>query len=342
MSELREALESAVNSAAGESTSVETSQSTIPTVPDPAVPPSDDSTSATESGDQETEDDGSDVSTKEDSDQPNTPASEAAKIQSRVDRAPSSWKGSGKQAWAALPLDVRQEVHRREREFQKYIHETGTARNVYEQMGKILEPHMETFNAAQVHPLGVINELLNQGRVLWDGSPEDKAKTVAKIISDCQVDVSILDQVLSSQMKAKQDPTVSFVQELLQKELAPIKASLGQQFQPAQQPQPVNQVETAVMTELEQFANAHPYFFDVKDDMADIMEMAAKRGQNLTLEDAYTRAIKINDIGIQQPTPPKPNNLSIGGAPNAGALGNNVDSSDLRGTIANAFNNMRI
>ena len=53
------------------------------------------------------------------------------------------------------------------------------------------------------------------------------------------------------------------------------------------------QAETSE-TQIEQFANSHDFFEDVRMDMADIMEMAAKRGQELSMEDAYKRAVGLN------------------------------------------------
>lgn len=338
MSELREALSSAFEKEESVNTPEPTSigEGSKPLSQEPA--PSQEPVDPSPIDESPTEPTKSDTSN-----QPVTPASEEAKIASRVDRAPSSWRGEMKAQWNDLALPIRQEIHRREREFQKYVHESSTARNVYDQMGKILEPHMETFNSAQVNPLGVINELLNQGRTLWNGSPEAKAKQVAQIIADCGVDINILDQVLSSQVKAKQDPTTNHLQDLIQRELAPIKQALGQQTSMAdQQRQAREQSELAQLnTELEQFAATHPHFYDVKDDMADLMDLAARRGQALSLEEAYSRASGFN--GLQQPVAPptKPVNLSIGGAPITSAKPNN-NTGDLRGTILDAFDNLTI
>ena len=53
------------------------------------------------------------------------------------------------------------------------------------------------------------------------------------------------------------------------------------------------------MSETEQFMASHDFAEDIREDMADIMEMAAKRGQNMSLEDCYERAILLRP-DIQQ------------------------------------------
>lgn len=267
--------------------------------------------------------------------QPNTPAKVATEKPVKTENAPSSWKNGAKQAWANLPDDVKIEVHRREREFQRYIQESSTARNVYDQLGQILQPHMENFTKANLHPLAVVNNLLSQGRVLWQGSPEDKAKMVTKIILDCEIDPVLLDKELAGSLKARQDPNVNYVKDLLQQELGPIKNMVSQFQQPQQSPEE----DPAMVRELEEFANQHPHFYDIKDDIADLLEISAKRGQPLTLENAYSKALAMHPEFT--PKPADPINLSVSGAPaNVGRP--SADPSDLRGTLMSAFDNLRV
>lgn len=247
------------------------------------------------------------------------------------DKAPASWKADAKEEWASVSPKVKAEIVRREREFQKTLRDSSTARTVYDQLGQILEPHMETFTAAKVHPFSIINELLNQGRTLWGGSPDQKAAIVAKIIQDCGVDVSILDQTLHRAFEAKKDPTVSYLQEMIQKELGPIKASLNR---PAVPTQPVQAtIEDSTMDKLKAFAVSNKHFDAVREDMADLIELAANKGATLSLEEAYKKACLLNGI---QDTPPPANNVSIGGSPQAEVY-NQSNPVDLRGIISTAM-----
>jgi hypothetical protein len=47
------------------------------------------------------------------------------------------------------------------------------------------------------------------------------------------------------------------------------------------------QIYHEVGTELQQFAQSHEFYGDVRKHMADMMEVAEKHGQDMSLEDAY-------------------------------------------------------
>jgi hypothetical protein len=52
--------------------------------------------------------------------------------------------------------------------------------------------------------------------------------------------------------------------------------------------------EAAAVREVQTFIDSKEFGNDVKEDMADLIAMADQRGVDLTLEDAYSRAIAIN------------------------------------------------
>ena len=66
-----------------------------------------------------------------------------------------------------------------------------------------------------------------------------------------------------------------------------------QQYQQNQQQTYQQQTQSAEQ-EIAQFGEQHEFFEDVREDMADLIEMAEKRGQSLSLEQAYERACAIN------------------------------------------------
>ncbi len=53
-------------------------------------------------------------------------------------------------------------------------------------------------------------------------------------------------------------------------------------------------VERRAERATEQFAASHEFYDDVREDMADILESQAKRGNELTLDEAYDRAVRMN------------------------------------------------
>lgn len=258
------------------------------------------------------------------------------------DTSPASWKGEVKALWGTLPPQVQGEISRREREFQKYIQDTSVARTVHGQISQILEPHMENFSKANLHPFAVVNELLNQGRVLWTGSPADKAKMAAKIVQDCGIDLELLDQMLAQSINLKKDPVANNIQELLQRELAPIKQFMQQTQQPTSK-QDSGADDAAIMSEIQEFASKHPHFESVREDMADILELASSRGLQMSFEDAYNRALSFYpELSSASTLRQGSKNVghSVGGTPVVTT--GSTDTSNLRGVLENAFNSVRI
>jgi len=66
------------------------------------------------------------------------------------------------------------------------------------------------------------------------------------------------------------------------------------QFQQAQFAQQ-ERVTQEAQSEVEQFLTRAEFGEDVREDMADLMEAASRRGQNVTLEEAYRKACILND-----------------------------------------------
>jgi hypothetical protein len=84
---------------------------------------------------------------------------------------------------------------------------------------------------------------------------------------------------------------MAHVHSLLQNELAPVKQFMQElQQRKASQAQ---EMQSSVLSEIEQF-EADPkneFFADVRDDVADLLEGAAKHGIQMSLQTAYNRAI---------------------------------------------------
>jgi hypothetical protein len=100
----------------------------------------------------------------------------------------------------------------------------------------------------------------------------------------------------------------------------------------------------------------YPHFADLREDMADLIEISAKRGVYLSLDQAYSRAIAMNpdvsqQLAAQRDTEAKKAaaqtanaraqralnaSKSVGGAP-TGAPSGSSPATDRRATIAAAF-----
>lgn len=267
-----------------------------------------------------------------------------------VDRAPQSWKPSAKAKWEAMDPEVRQEVQRREREIQRSLSESSQARRFSEGFKKTVEPYMARFRAANVPPERAITSLLHVDQTLSSAPPEQRAITMAKLIMDYGIDVGLLDNALSGQTP-QVDPVTSRLEQMLEQRLAPVQQFLQQTQE--QKQRAIQEDFERQKTTVETMASdpKYPLFDLVRNDMADLIEIYANRGVDVSLPDAYNRAVQMNPEAASQAQEMAKRtqaqkahgdaqrslgaSLSVSGSPSALKTGTNP--SDLRGTIEAAM-----
>ena len=280
----------------------------------------------------------------------------------RVDRAPQSWKGEAKKLWEQLPLQVRQEVARREKDMLPIMQEAATNRNKVQEVLSVITPHRGIIDQHYGgNPMEAVKTMLGVERVIRTGTATQKAQIVANMIKEFGVDIHTLDSLLVGQQPSEAIQQQSSIEALLEQKLAPFQQFIQTQQQREQEQR--QQVERQVVTTVEQMAqdDRYPYFNEVRADMADIIEMGARRGVAISLEDAYTKAIRMNDGTFQASSvrdqsqgatqaaleahraaqAAKGASVSVTGSP-TGTGKNSGDPSNLRGLIENAFGGGRL
>ena len=214
-----------------------------------------------------------------------------------VERAPQAWKPAQKAKWDKLDPDIRQEVLRREHETTRVLNDSASARQFTTQLHQVIQPYMARIQQVG-DPVRAIGNLLAADHLLATGGAAQKAQYLAKLIKDYGVDIQALDSALAGSPIA--DPVESKVEQLLQQRLAPFQQYMTAQQQAAQQVQ--QQTAAQVQNTVEQMAQDtenFPYFEDVRDTMADIVEIMAKKGMSIDLKTAYNRAVAM-DPAISQ------------------------------------------
>lgn len=218
----------------------------------------------------------------------------AAKPVDPSDKAPQSWKPGAREAWASLPPDVRAEVHRREREAAHVMQQTAQARQVTDFVGQLQQKFAPALQAEGVDALTASANLMNLASRLRFGTPVEKAQLAATIVRNYGVDVNALADALDTMPAGMQQlhgqPQQGQPQQGMYQD--PRVDVLLQQLQGLQQSRQEQVVQTAVK-EVEQFGSDKEFFEDVREDMADLMDLAAKRKIDLSLEQAYERACKM-------------------------------------------------
>ena len=218
----------------------------------------------------------------------------------RIDRAPASWKGEAKAVWASLPLHIRQEVVRRERDITHAMQEHAETRKTLDSINQTVAPYADLIQRNYGgSPAKAVQQLFEVERILNTAPTAQKAQFVANLIKHYQIDIQALDGFLAGQPSPENQQQLQ-IQQLLDQRLAPLTSFVQQQQQLQQQQQ--QQRDQAAQTTVEQMATdpQYPYFDEVRHDMADIIDMAQKRGVYLSLPEAYSRAVRMNDLDVPQ------------------------------------------
>lgn len=214
------------------------------------------------------------------------------------ERAPASWRPDVREHWSQLPESVRAEVHRREVEVQRTLQESAEARKSFDAVMKTIEPYQAFIKAENSNPLQAIDNLMSTAARLRTGTAPELATMVAGIVKQFGIGrfgpafIQQLDGALAGDIP-QVDPQTSAIEQVLNQRLAPMQNML-QQFQQAQQVQQQRVVESA-QNEVAQFLDKAEFGNDVREEMADLIEVAQRRGQTMTLQDAYQKACMLND-----------------------------------------------
>jgi hypothetical protein len=205
-------------------------------------------------------------------------------------KAPRSLAAPLREAWKKLDPSERAYLLKREGEVTRIMSETASARDLQQKFKEVISPYEPMIRAEGVEPIQAVNNLLRTTAALATGPAQTKAQIVAGIIRTYGVDIPTLDALLAGQA-------------------APV-APQQQAYQP---PQPqqfrdprldalLEQAQTQLGARAEEQigeVQGEEFFEDVRDEMADILDLAAKRGVAMTARDAYNRAVAF-DPGISR------------------------------------------
>lgn len=187
----------------------------------------------------------------------------------------ASWKKEAQSELSKLPDNVQKMIQERESQFHKgiqsYKEDATYGRALKQTIGQYDSYFQELGTDAQQ----AIPMLLNAEMTLRKGSPEQKAQMLMQLAHDYGVDVNNLAQTPFNPVEYQ-----------LRQELAQIKQQVSGLGQSRQMAEEANLSQT-----IEQFAEGREYFEDVRETMADLLD----RGLANDLDDAYTKALRLND-----------------------------------------------
>lgn len=205
--------------------------------------------------------------------------------------APVTWKGAAKKDWPNLSLEVRQEIIRRERQIDLTLTQTADQRKYADVMYQTIAPYEIHLKAEGANHVQAVDHLMRMAHVLRAGTPQAKAKMLAGMFFDHAVDLQLLDTYITARLEGKQpehDPLLA----TLDAKLAPITQFMQEMANVRQRGAEQTQTSAAqTINELLDDPDIGDMLEDVRQDMADLLDLATKRGKILPLRDAAVRAI---------------------------------------------------
>lgn len=187
----------------------------------------------------------------------------------------ASWKREAQTVLSQLPPETQKLIQEREEQFHKGIEQYKADAYQGRTLGKALAPHMEYLNQVGVAPEQAITTLINAEKILRTADPQTKTNMFMKLAHDYGIDVNSLTNVPFDPYKYQ-----------LEQQLQAQQAQLAQIMQSRQIAEEAQLGQT-----IEQFAQTHEYFDEVRETMADLLD----KGLASDLNDAYSKAVRLND-----------------------------------------------
>jgi hypothetical protein len=227
--------------------------------------------------------------------EPEPPGDEAAKAEKpvsekadagAVDKPPAGLSAAAREAWKTAPKELKADIIKRERDYAVGLQKNAEWAQRAQQMDQALAPYGQ-YMAMNGGARSVV-DLLQTASTLQMGTPQQKAEMAAQVIQQFGVDINMLDTVLSGQSVPNSQPQLSEREQRIERFLQ--QQEEQQRYQQQQSQAEVNQTVGAFMNDPKnEFADL------VRDDMADLLDGAARRGVAMTLDEAYTKACRMRD-----------------------------------------------
>jgi hypothetical protein len=203
-------------------------------------------------------------------------------------KAPASWKPNEREHWTKVPVELQARIKARESEIDRTLQETAVARQTHDFVGQLASSYAPVLAAEGMPDIGTgIKGMFETVALLQQGAPEIKAQKMAQLIQHYGIDINALDAALVGE-QPQADPNYQ-VQQMIDQRLQPVNQLLEQINQNRQMQ--FQQTQQQADREVAEFKGE--FLQDVRLDMADLIDAAAAKGQQLTLQKAYDIAVSL-------------------------------------------------
>lgn len=201
-------------------------------------------------------------------------------------KPPASWKPLAREKWGSLPPEVQAEVQRVDGEVRHVMERAAVAQQENDAFRRAWQPYESMIRAEGADPAQAAANLFQTAAALRTLPPWQKHQLMAQILTQHGADLEMLSQALAGQQPTQeqqarmpqagyQDPRVD---QLLQRLEAAERQSQERGLQRTSQ-------------SIQEWAKDKEFFEDLRDTMADMHELAARRGEALTFDESYAMAL---------------------------------------------------
>lgn len=203
-------------------------------------------------------------------------------------KPPVSWTPAEREHWGKIPPEAQAAIRRRDLETSRALNESAQSRKFQTEFVDVVKPFAHLIRARNSTPLQAVKNLMETAAGLTTGNQQQKAIIVAEILDNYGVDIKTLDEVLSKR-PANPNAGAGALPPQLESVLRPIHDFMGRMEQG--RAQHIRQIQESAAKTVEEAESNLPFFEDLREDIADFMEVAASRGQELTIQQAHTMAV---------------------------------------------------
>lgn len=204
-----------------------------------------------------------------------------------ITHAPGSWRLAARKDWAQTPPSVKAESHRRELEMQQLVSRTAPDRQLAGELRQVLAPLAPELQRRGISPQRLIADYVQFDKALSSGDPATQAQALIAAAKGYGVPIEALADAWEGKGRPQQrQPSVEEIREQL-------KSEMRQEWQQNQQ-QMEYRNHTQKVAEFSKSVDPVLFNDDVRHDMAALIEAAAARNVELSLQDAYDRAVRAN------------------------------------------------
>lgn len=204
---------------------------------------------------------------------------------------PRTWKPIPSNDWAKLPANVREEIYRREQDIFSGINQYRELALVGQEINKASAPYRHLFAASNTSPADVYKNFLAAHIQLSSGSPAQRQATLKQLAQNYRLTPGdfgwnvAAGQDGNQQTAQPQQPVIDPTVERLHSTVSRLESQIARQTELE-----AVRERSALENEVVQFASANPYFNDVAESMAQLIQGGVAK----TLQEAYQHAIWAN------------------------------------------------